>query len=134
MHYRHILEFENNAELSAIHIQGGKVTVRVNSDSPDRIRHEVVTTHLFPLLCSQSEKNFAIFADGKFKPVNRKLWEMIDQINRHGVYDLPGASESAVSKTKRQINDALQSVGLKYRIISDGTVLKPEFSDLVSGI
>ena len=134
MHYRHVLEFENNAELSAIRVQDGKVIVRVHSDSPGHVRHEVAQNHLFPLWCSRSEKDCIITADGTIKPVSRKIWEMLDQINRHGEYDLPGASEDAVQKTRKQINNILESVGLKYRIICNGTVLKPEFIDIVAGI
>ncbi len=134
MHYRHVLEFENNAALSAIHIEDGKVIVRVHSESPERVKHEVTKNHLFPLWCSRSEKDCVISADGRIRPVNRKTWEAIDVINRHGEYDLPGASENAVQKTRKQINDVFQSMGLKYHIINDGTVLKPEFVDLVAGI
>ncbi len=134
MHYRHTLEFENNAELSAIHVRNGKVIVRVHSDSPEQVRHEVAKNHLFPLWCTRSEKDCVISADGKIKPVTSKTWEAIDVINRHGEYDLPGASENAVQKMQKQVNNALQSLGLKYRIVSDGTVLKPEFIALVAGI
>ncbi len=134
MHYRHILEFENNAELSDIHVLDGRVVIRVHSDSPEHVRHEVTKSHLFPLWCSRSDKDCIISADGRIKPVSSKTWEAIDVINRHGEYELPGASDNAVQKTQKQINDALQSVGLKYHIISDGTVLKPEFVDMVAGI
>ncbi len=134
MHYRHTLEFANNAELSAIHVYDGKVIVRVHSDSPEHIRHEVSKNHLFPLWCTRSEKDCVISADGRIKPVNSNTWEAIDVINRHGEYDLRGASEKAVQKTQKQINNALHSLGLTYRIVCEGTVLKPEFVDIVAGI
>ncbi len=112
----------------------GKVIVRVHSDSPEHVRHEVAMSYLFPLLCVQSEKDYVIAVNDRIKSVNGKTWEMIDAINRHGVYELPGASEQAVQKMRQQINDALLAVGLKYRIVGNGTILKPEFIDVFSGI
>jgi hypothetical protein len=134
MHYRHQLVFENNAALSSIQILDGKVRVSVHSDSPKHIWHDVTQSHLFPLVCTRSEKDCVLEVNETIKSVNRKLWEVIDAINRHGEYELPGASDAAVEKQQNQINDVLQSVGLKYRVISEGTVLKPEFIDLVAGI
>lgn len=134
MHYRHHLVFENNAALSTVQVMDGKVIVRVDSDSPEHARHEVAECHLFPLLCTRSGRDCVISASDRIKSVNGKTWEMIDAINRHGVYELPGASENAVQKMRQQINDALLAVGLKYRVVGNGTILKPEFIDVFSGI
>ncbi len=57
-----------------------------------------------------------------------------EAINDHDEYELSGASEQASQKTRQQINDALLAVGLKYRIVGNGTILKPEFMDVFSGI
>lgn len=134
MHYRHILEFENSAELSAIHISDGKIVLRVRSLSEEKPPVDVSKNYLYPLFCSRQDETWQISAGGLVKSVNKKIWEIIDQINRSGEYALREYSDDAIRQASRRVNAALKSVGLKYRIIHDGPALKPEFLDLQSGI
>lgn len=134
MHYRHILEFDGNAELSAIHISDGKVVVRVRSTSPEKTPEEIEANHLYPLYCSQGDKSWQVAVGSVAVPVSRNLWEMFDQLNRFGQYVVLDNTEESARRAQGRLNAILQDIGVRYRIAREGTVLKPEYLDVRSGI
>lgn len=130
MHYRHILTFEDNAELSAIHLSNGKLALRVRCGSAKSPAIDVTQNHLYPLYCSKSdESGWQISAGGVSKAVGRRIWEMIDRINRSGEFVFPDASPHEARQAQKRVNAILESVGLKYRVHFDGIALRPEFID-----
>lgn len=129
MRYRHILEFENNAELSAVYTSAGKVVVRVRSTSKDDPKFDVVKNYLYPIFCSREDENFQVSAGGVSKAVHQKLWEIIDRINREGFCELPDQDEQSVLKICNRINSVLESLRLQYRVIVKGNIMKIKFID-----